>query len=164
MRAARREAPISRVFGPTGGPTFSRTSTLPRSSRATRRGSRPKNARSKGRIVASAGSFASLRMPANLNPDSLSPDLHILRQFQTLRGDCPGSNLNRLGLRVPGGGNVRWRIVERLAGFVGKLLILPVHFPDGVMPAVVPTDASLASNHRPLAVEAGAAGGGSAGR
>src|SRR5271169_5493011 len=62
------------------------------------------------------------------------------------------ARLNRLRLRVPRGGDVGRRVAERLAGFVGKLLVLRAHLADGVMPAVVPVDAGLAVNHGPSAV------------
>src|ERR1700687_4555282 len=63
-----------------------------------------------------------------------------------------GDQLNGLGLCIPGGGHIGRSIDQRFAGFIGKLLVLRANLPNGVMPAVVPTDARLPINYGPGAV------------
>src|ERR1700704_797586 len=63
-----------------------------------------------------------------------------------------GDRLNGLGFCIPGGGHIGRSIGERFAGLIGKFLVLRANLPNGVMPAVVPTDARLAINHGPSAV------------
>src|SRR6202795_162910 len=62
------------------------------------------------------------------------------------------NRLDGLGLCIPGGGHIGRAIGERFAGLIGKLLVLRANLPNGVMPAVVPTDARLPINHGPSAV------------
>src|SRR3981081_1308684 len=51
--------------------------------------------------------------------------------------------LNGLRFCISRGGYIGRSIAERFDGFVGKLLVLCANLADGVMPAVVPTDARL---------------------
>src|SRR6202166_4573003 len=111
-----------------GAPSPSRTSTLPSSSRATRRGSRLKKARSSGRIWAVCAEVCDLRIKTNFNRVA---------------------GLDRFRLRVSCSGDVGGRVVKGLAGFVGKLLMLGSDLADRVVPAVVPTDASLSIDQGP---------------
>src|ERR1700682_5046000 len=62
------------------------------------------------------------------------------------------NRLDGLGLCIPGSGHIGRAIGERFAGLIGKLLVLRANLPNGVMPAVVPTDARLPINHGPSAM------------
>src|SRR5258708_4799752 len=58
------------------------------------------------------------------------------------------------GLRFgsPGFGDVGGRVGKRFAGFKGTLLVLGADLADGVVPAIVPTNASFVVDNRPGAV------------
>src|ERR1700722_15594087 len=110
----------------------SRTTTLPTSPRATRRGSRLKDARSRGRIWRMCPEVCDdFRMQANLNRTG---------------------PLNRFGLRISCGRDVRRRVFERFTWFVGTLLVFRTHFSNHVVPAVFPTDGSLSIHNSPGSV------------
>src|ERR1700722_15982025 len=65
--------------------------------------------------------------------------------------------LNRFGLRISGGCYVGRRIVERPAGLERNFFVLRPDSSNGIVPAVIPTDAGFAIHHGPGTV-AGANG------
>lgn len=64
---------------------------------------------------------------------------------------CEGV-LNRFEFQVPGGSYVCWGIGERLAWFKSELFVFCADLAYGIVPAVVPSDASFASYDGPSAV------------
>lgn len=60
--------------------------------------------------------------------------------------------LDRFRRRVAGFRYIRGRVVEGPAGFVGALFVSGTGLTDGVVPAVVPTDAGLPIDQSPCAV------------
>src|SRR5258708_12709245 len=72
--------------------------------------------------------------------------------FDSPSGVLDRQRLYRSWLCFPGGGNVGGGIFECSARFISPLLVCRSHFANGIMPAIIPTDAGFAVHYRPAAM------------
>src|SRR5258708_36184158 len=69
--------------------------------------------------------------------------------FDSPSGVLDRQRLYRSWLCFPGGGNVGGGIFECSARFISPLLVCRSHFANGIMPAIIPTDAGFSVHHGP---------------